>query len=87
MQPALFRYKLDRLLLMPRRKLFRQMSTWLSKLANERADLGKETGNKDLFHFMMNTVDSKTGKQFTRKDMWTDSVLIFGGGEWMNAAF
>ena len=87
MQPSLFRYKLDRLLMMPRRQLFRQMSSWLSKLANERADLGKDTGNKDLFHFMMNTVDSKTGKQFSRKDMWTESVLIFGGGECTLAAF
>jgi cytochrome P450 len=81
MQPSLFRYKLDRLLLMPRMRLFRQMSTWLGKLANERAELDETPENKDLFHFMMTTMDSKTGKQYSRKDMWTESVLIIAGGE------
>jgi hypothetical protein len=46
MQPSLFRYKIDRLLLMPHRKRLIQMSIWLSKLASERVDLGKDTENR-----------------------------------------
>jgi cytochrome P450 len=85
MQPSLFRYKIDRLLLMPHRKRLIQMSIWLSKLASERVDLGKDTENKDLFHLMIDAVDPKTGNQYTRKDMWIESVLMITGGECAHA--
>jgi len=81
MQPSLFRYKIDRLLLMPHRKRLIQMSVWLSKLASERVDRGKETENKDLFHLMIDAHDPKTGAEYTRKDMWIESVLMITGGK------
>lgn len=50
-------------------------------MASDREALGKDIENKDIFHYMINTVDSKTGQQFTRKDMWVESMLLLSGGK------
>lgn len=80
-QPNLFRYKLDRLLLASRRTAFRETGTWLSKRAYERADKGDDVEEKDMFYAMMHAVDPKTNKSFNRKDMWTESVLLLFSGK------
>ncbi|KAM0720747.1 hypothetical protein Q7P37_004884 [Cladosporium fusiforme] len=79
-QPNLFHYKVDRLLLASRRREFRRMGIWLSKLATARATVGSDEKQEDMFDAMMNAVDPKTNKSFTQKDMWTESVLLLFSG-------
>jgi hypothetical protein len=75
------RYKIGHLLLASRRKEFRQMGLWLSKLSSDRAKLGNNIKQKDIFYAMLNAVDPKTKKSFSGKDMWTESMLLLFGGE------
>jgi len=80
-QPSLVRYKIGHLMFASRRKQFRHMGLWLSRLSSERAKLGNDIKQKDMFHAMLNAVDPKTKRSFSNKDMWTESMLLLFGGE------
>jgi cytochrome P450 len=75
------RYKVGHLLLASRRKEIKRMGSWLSKLSSERAKLGNDVEQKDIFYAMLNAVDPKTEKSFSGKEMWTESMLLLVGGE------
>ncbi|KAK5132154.1 hypothetical protein LTR08_000311 [Meristemomyces frigidus] len=82
-QPKFYLYKINRLFLAARRRKLLQTGRWLGDLAREREQLGNDTQTKDIFYTMMNAEDPKTGRKFTRKDMWVESVLLLAAGESM----
>jgi len=80
-QPSLMRYKVGHLLLASRRKEIKRMGIWLSKLSSDRARLGNDVEQKDIFYAMLNAVDPRTKRSFSGKEMWTESMLLLFGGK------
>lgn len=57
------------------------MGSWLSKLSSDRAKLGNDVEQRDIFYAMLNAVDPKTKRSFSGKEMWTESMLLLVGGK------
>ncbi|KAI9367032.1 cytochrome P450 monooxygenase [Aspergillus egyptiacus] len=79
-QPKIYKYKLDRIFLSWAYKEILGAGTWAYHHAEnliKRGDLAQE---KHLFQMMINAKDPKTGQEFTRKDLWVESLLLMAAG-------
>lgn len=55
--------------------------TRVREFCDNRTRIGNDIGKKDLFYYMMNTADPKTGNHFTAKDLWVESMLLMTAGK------
>lgn len=55
--------------------------TRVREFCDARTRIGNDIEKKDLFYYMMNTADPKTGNRFTSKDLWVESMLLMTAGK------
>lgn len=79
-QSKLWRYKLDRLFFAGFISALKDFSRWIRHQGKERARLGNSGRQKDCFHYLLNAVDPKTGKGFTERELWNESLLLVIAG-------
>ncbi|RAH44190.1 cytochrome P450 [Aspergillus brunneoviolaceus CBS 621.78] len=79
-QPRFIQMKLDHFLLASQYKAILRAGSWIRERGEARAKLGNKNIEKDIFSTMMNATDPKTGRNFTQKDLWVESMLLLVAG-------
>ncbi|RAH83811.1 cytochrome P450 monooxygenase [Aspergillus japonicus CBS 114.51] len=79
-QPRFIQLKLDHFLLASQYKDILRAGSWIRQRGEARAKLGNQNAEKDIFSTMMNATDPKTGRNFTQKDLWVESMLLLIAG-------
>ncbi|PYH47859.1 cytochrome P450 [Aspergillus saccharolyticus JOP 1030-1] len=79
-QPEFVQLKLDHFLLASQYKNILRAGSWIRERGEARAKLGNKVVKTDIFSAMMNATDPKTGRRFTQKDLWVESMLLLVAG-------
>ncbi|KAH6876811.1 cytochrome P450 monooxygenase [Thelonectria olida] len=81
-QPIVWRARLDHLFLASLSARVKAFSAWVREKAERRTQLGSSITQKDCFHYMLNAEDPETGKGFSDKELWCESLqLIIAGSD------
>ena len=80
-QPKLYELKIDRLFLASAYRDITKVGTWAMERAKARIQRGHDPEKPDLFQAMMETEDSKSGRKFRTKELWTESMLLLVAGK------
>lgn len=84
----MFYYKLDRLFFASLIRPIKDFGAWIRQQAKARTNLGNAVAQKDCFHYMLNAKDPNTGRPFTERELWTESLeLIVAGMIHLHFAF
>ncbi|KAJ5202901.1 hypothetical protein N7449_004980 [Penicillium cf. viridicatum] len=79
-QPKFCNLKIDRFFMSSKFNDIVNAGARIRERSEARTRLGNDIEKKDLFYYMMNTADAKTGIHFTPKDLWVESMLLMTAG-------
>jgi hypothetical protein len=78
-QPKIFKWKLDHILLFARRKQIMEAGEWIFRMVKNRMETSDD--RNDICGVLMETDSGKVGLHYDQKGLWVESMLLFAAGK------
>jgi hypothetical protein len=77
---VVWRAKLDHIFLFSLSAQIKAFGAWIREKTERRMCLGSNIAQEDCFHHMIKAKDPETGKGFSKKELWCESLQLIIAG-------